>query len=52
MTPSFPTEAHKRHAIIEGVSSKCNLSIQEAQAKFNEYRELQGSHDEVEIGEL
>ena len=36
----------KRHDLIEGVS-KCMISRQEAQAKFNEYREAQGLHDEV-----
>ena len=36
----------KRHDLIEGVS-KCMNSIGEAQAKFNEYHEAQGSHDEV-----
>ena len=49
-TPNFPPETHdydpKRHDLIEGVS-KCMISGQEAQAKFNEYREAQGSHDEV-----
>ena len=32
--------------LIEGVS-KCMISRQEAQAKFREYHEAQGSHDEV-----
>ena len=36
----------RRHDLIEGVS-KCMISRQEAQAKFNEYHEVQGSHDEV-----
>ena len=36
----------KRHDLIEGVS-KCKISGQDAQAKFNEFRETQGSHDEV-----
>ena len=36
----------KRHDLIEGVS-KCMISGQEAQSKFNEYREAKGSHDEV-----
>ena len=49
-TPSFPPGTHdydpKRHDLIEGVS-KCMISSEEAQAKFNEYREAQGSHDEV-----
>ena len=49
-TPNFPPETHdydpKRHDLIEWVS-KCMISGQEAQAKFNEYREAQGSHDEV-----
>ena len=35
-----------QHDLIEGVS-KCMISGQEAQAKFNEFREAQGSHDEV-----
>ena len=35
----------KKHDLIEGVS-KCMISRQ-AQAKFNEFRETQGSHDEV-----
>ena len=50
MTPNFPPGTHdydpKRHDLIEGVS-KCLISGQEAQAKFNEFREAQGSHDEV-----
>ena len=49
-TPNFPPETHdydpKRHDLIEGVS-KCIISGQEAQAKFNKYHEAQGSHDEV-----
>ena len=49
-TPNFPPGTHdydpKRHDFIEGVS-KCMISGQEAQAKFNEFREAQGSHDEV-----
>ena len=49
-TPNFPPGMHdydpKRHDLIEGVS-KCMISGQEAQAKFNEYREAQGSHDEI-----
>ena len=49
-TPNFPPGTHdydpKRHDLIEGVS-KCMISGQEAQAKFNEYRETQVSHDEV-----
>ena len=49
-TPNFPPGTHdydpKRHDLIEGVS-KCKISRQEAQAKFNEFREAQGSHDEV-----
>ena len=36
----------KRHDLIEGVS-KCIISGQEAHAKFNEYHEVQGSHDDV-----
>ena len=49
-TPNFLQGTHdydpKRHEHLEGVS-KCMISRQEAQAKFNEYRELQGSHVEV-----
>ena len=49
-TPSFPPRMHsydpKRHDLIEGVR-KGMISRQESQAKFNEYREAQGSHDEV-----
>ena len=49
-TPSFPPGTHdydpKRHDLIERVS-KCMISKEEAQAKFNEYHEAQGSHDEV-----
>ena len=44
-TPNFPPGTHdydpKRHDRIEGVS-KCMISGQEAQAKFNEFREAQG----------
>ena len=49
-TPNFPPGTReydpKRHDLIEGVI-KCMISRQEAQAKFNEFREAQGSHDEV-----
>ena len=49
-TTNFPPGTHgydpKRHDLIEGVN-KCKISRQEAQAKFNEYCEAQGSHDEV-----
>ena len=49
-TPNFPPGTHdydpKRHDLIEGVS-KCMIVGQVAQAKFNEFREAQGSHDEV-----
>ena len=49
-TPNFPPGTHdydpKRHDLIEGVS-KCMISRQEAQAKFNEFLEALGSHDEV-----
>ena len=49
-TPNFPRGTHdydpRRQDIIEGVS-KCMISRQEAQAKFSEYHETQGSHDEV-----
>ena len=48
--PSFPPGTHKydptRHNLIEGVS-KCMISRQEAQAKFNEYCGTLGPHDEV-----
>ena len=51
-TPNFPPGTHdygpKRHDLIEGVS-KCMISRQEAQAKFNEYHEGQGSHDEYTL---
>ena len=50
-TPNFPPGTHdydpKGHDRIEGVS-ECMISGKEAQAaKFNEFREAQGSHDEV-----
>ena len=49
-TPNFTQGTHdydhKRHDLIEGVR-KCMISRQEAQSEFNEYREAQGSHDEV-----
>ena len=48
--PAFPPGTHnynpKRHNLIEGVN-KCMISRPEAQAKFREYQETQGSHDEV-----
>ena len=48
-TPNFPPGTHdfdsKRHDLIEGVS-KCMISGQEAQAKFSQYHDAQGSHDE------
>ena len=48
--PVFPPGTHyynpKRHNLIEGVN-KCMISTPEAQAKFREYRETVGSHDEV-----
>ena len=47
-TPNSPPGTHdydpKGHDLIEGVS-KCMISGQEAQAKFNEFREALGSHD-------
>ena len=50
MTPSFIPGMldydPKRHNLIEAVS-KCMITRQEAQAKFNECHETQGSHDEV-----
>ena len=49
-TPNFPPGTHeydpKRHSLIEGVS-KCMISREEAQAKFREFRDAQGPHDEV-----
>ena len=49
-TPNFPPGTHdydpKRHDLVEGIS-KCLISVQEAQAKFNEFRGAQGPHDEV-----
>ena len=49
-TPNVPPRTYdydpKRHDLIEGVS-KCIISGQEGQAKFNEYREALASHDEV-----
>ena len=49
-TPTFPPGTHeydpKRHSLIEGVS-KCMIIREEAQAKFREYRDAQGPHDEV-----
>ena len=49
-TLNFPPGTHdydpKRHDLIKWVS-KCMISGQEAQAKFNEFREAQRSHDEV-----
>ena len=50
ITPSFPPGMHdynlKRHNLIEG-ESKCMITKKEPKAKFNEYHETQGSHDEV-----
>ena len=49
-TPTFPLGTHeydlKRHSLIEGVS-KCTITREEAQAKFREYPNAQGPHDEV-----
>ena len=49
-TPSFPPGTHeydpKKHNLIEGVS-KCMITREEAQAKFREYHDIQGPHDEV-----
>ena len=49
-TPTFPPGTHeyepKRHSLIEGVS-KCMITREEAQAKFREYLDAQGPHDEV-----
>ena len=48
-TPNFSPRTDdynpKRHDLIEGVS-KCMTLGQEAQAKFDEYHEAQGAHDE------
>ena len=48
-TPCFPPGTHgynpKKH-LIEGVS-KCMITGEEAQAKFREYHDAQGPHDEV-----
>ena len=50
--PAFPPGTRnykpKRHNLIEGVN-KCMISRPLAQAKFREYRETLGSHDEVFI---
>ena len=49
-TRYFPPRMHdydpRIHDLIEG-ASKCMISRQEAQAKFSEYHEAQGSHDDV-----
>ena len=49
-TPTFPPGTHeydpKRHRFIEGVS-KCMITREEAHAKFREFRDAQGPHDEV-----
>ena len=49
-TPNLPPGMHdydpRRHDLTEEVST-CMISGHEAQAKFNEFREAQGSHDEV-----
>ena len=46
--PSLPPRTHEydptRHTLIEGVS-KCMISRQEAQVKFNEYWDTHESHD-------
>ena len=48
--PSFPPGTHeydpKRHSLFEGVS-KCMITREEARAKFNEYHNGLGQHDEV-----
>ena len=48
--PAFPPGTHnynlKRNNLMEGVN-KCMISRPEAQAKFREYQETLGSHDEV-----
>ena len=52
-TPCFPPGTHeydpKKHNLIEGVS-KCMITREEAQAKFREYHDAQGPHDEVYTG--
>ena len=49
-TPTFPPGTHeydlKKHSHIEGVS-KCMITREEAQAKFKEYCDAQGPHDEI-----
>ena len=49
-TPNFPPGTHdydpRRQNLIDRVS-RCMISRQEAQAKFSEYHEAQGSHDEI-----
>ena len=49
-TPTFPPGTHEydptRHSLIEGMS-KCMITREEAQAKFWDYRDAQGPHDEV-----
>ena len=49
LTPNFPPGMHdydpKRYELIEGVSN-CMISRQEAQSRFNEYREVKGSQYE------
>ena len=49
-TQTFPPGTHeyepKRHSLIEGVG-KCMITREEAQAKFRDYRDAQGPHDEV-----
>ena len=44
--PGTPDCDPKGHSLIDRVS-KCMITRQEAHAKFNEYRETQGSHYEV-----
>ena len=52
-TPNFLLGMHdydpERHNLIGGMR-KCIISTQEARAKFHEYAEAQGSHDEVYTG--
>ena len=49
-TQTFAPGTHEhdptRHSLIEGVS-KCMITRDKAQAKFREYRDAQGPHDEV-----
>ena len=39
-------KTNRRDSLIEGVN-KCMITREESQAKFREYRDAQGPHDEV-----